>query len=67
MGLLVGLLFTLALAQIMPRLSSNLGLLIRPEALGKAALAAILFAGSSALLPIRQIRGLDPALVFRGR
>jgi hypothetical protein len=29
--------------------------------------AALLFAGASALLPIRQIRGLDPALVFRRR
>ncbi|HET7009460.1 MAG TPA: ABC transporter permease [Anaerolineales bacterium] len=67
MGLAVGLVFTLALAAIMPRFSSNLGLLIRVEALGKATLAAIIFAGGAALLPIRQIRGLDPALVFRGR
>jgi len=67
MGLAVGLIFTLALAEIMPRLSSNLGLLVRVEALAKAGVAALLFAGASALLPIRQIRGLDPALVFRRR
>jgi len=67
LGLAVGLVFTLALAQIMPRFSSNLGLQIRVEALAKAAVSALIFAGAAALLPIRQIRRLDPALVFRGR
>ena len=67
LGLAVGLIFTLALAEVMPRFSSNLGLLIRIESLGKAGAAALIFAGAAALLPIRQIRGLDPALVFRRR
>jgi len=67
LGLIVGLTFTLALAQIMPRFTSNMGLEIRLQALGKAGAAALLFAGAAALLPIRHIRGLDPALVFRRR
>jgi putative ABC transport system permease protein len=67
LGLIAGLMFTLALSQIMPRFSSNMGLQIRLQALAKAGGAAVLFAGAAALLPIRQIRGLDPALVFRRR
>ena len=67
LGLVVGLTFTLALAQIMPLLSSNMGLELRLQALGKAGTAGLLFAGAAALLPIRHIRGLDPALVFRRR
>lgn len=67
LGLAVGLVFTLALAEIVPQVSSNMGLQIRAEALGKAAVSGLIFAGAAALLPIRQIRGLDPALVFRGR
>ncbi|HSB90255.1 MAG TPA: ABC transporter permease [Anaerolineales bacterium] len=67
LGLAVGLMFTLGLAAIMPLFSANLGLQIRAAALGKAGVAALTFAGASALLPIRQIRGLDPALVFRRR
>jgi putative ABC transport system permease protein len=67
LGLAVGLIFTLALAELLPRFSSNLGLQIRLQALGKAGAASLLFAGAAALLPIRQIRGLDPAVVFRRR
>lgn len=67
LGLLVGLLFTLGLSAIMPLLSSNLGLQVRLVSVAKAGAAAVALAGSAALLPIRQIRALDPAMVFRGK
>jgi putative ABC transport system permease protein len=67
LGLAAGLAFTLLLAGIVPRIVSNLGLEVSLESLGKVATASLIFAATAALLPIRQIRGLDPAVVFRGK
>jgi putative ABC transport system permease protein len=67
LGLLVGLAFTLALAALLPRFASNLGLVVSLPSVAKAAAASLVFAGSAAVLPIRQIRRLDPAMVFRGK
>jgi len=67
LGLGVGLVFTLLLSAVVPRLASNLGLAISLASVGKAALASLVFAGAAAFLPIRQIRDLDPAMVFRGK
>ncbi len=67
LGLVVGLAFTLGLAEVVPSFVSNLGLEVSLESLSKVALSSLIFAGTAALLPIRQIRRLDPALVFRGK
>jgi putative ABC transport system permease protein len=67
LGLGVGLAFTFGLSGVIPRFVSNMGLQVSLESLAKVSLTSLIFAGSAALLPIRQIRGLDPAQVFRGR
>ena len=59
--------FTLALAAIVPYTGLNLFLQIRSAALLKVAATATVIAGVSAVLPIMQIAGLDPAMVFRGK
>jgi len=66
LGLAVGLAFTMGLAGVVPRLVSNLGLEVSLESLAKVGLASLVFTGAAALLPILQIRRLDPAQVFRG-
>jgi putative ABC transport system permease protein len=64
LGVAVGL--TLALAALLPRLGSNLALALGTEALVKALVASLVIAGLAALLPVKRIAGLDPAMVFRG-
>jgi putative ABC transport system permease protein len=66
-GFMLGVGFTLALAAIVPRTGLNLFLELRSVALLKVGLAALLITAVSAILPIRQIAGLDPATVFRGK
>jgi putative ABC transport system permease protein len=66
-GFLLGVGFTLALGAIVPRTGLNLTLQMRPPALVNVGLTALVIAGLSAILPIRQIAGLDPASVFRGK
>ncbi|MBI5349022.1 MAG: FtsX-like permease family protein [Chloroflexi bacterium] len=65
LGFGVGLVFTLALTIIAPRLSSSLALAISGESLIKVAVVSLIITGGSAILPIMQIAGLDPAMVFR--
>ena len=67
LGLAVGVGFTLVLSALLPRLASNLGLAVSLASVAKAAAASVVFAGAAALLPIRQMRDLDPAMVFRGK
>jgi ABC-type antimicrobial peptide transport system permease subunit len=64
LGLAVGLTFTLALAAIIPRFSSSLGLQIRVEALAKLALPPSCLQGPRCC--VRQIRG-PTRQVFRRR
>jgi len=66
-GFLLGLGFTLALAAIVPYTGLNLFLQVRSVALLKVGAAAITITAVSAILPIAQIAGLDPAMVFRGK
>lgn len=65
LGLVAGVGFTLLLSVAAPGLSSNLTLQISGLSLLKVSGAALIIAGLSALLPVRQIAGLDPALVFK--
>lgn len=67
MGLALGLAFTLALSALLPALGSTVALQVSGESLAQVGIASLVIAGLSALLPIRQIAGLDPATVFRRR
>jgi putative ABC transport system permease protein len=67
LGLTLGVALTFALQVIVPRLELPLVLATTPESLARVGGAALVIAGLSAVLPIRQIAGLDPALVFRGK
>jgi putative ABC transport system permease protein len=67
LGLAFGLAFTLALSALTPWLGINLELDVRGAAVLKAAGVAWLIAACAAVLPVRQIAGLDPAQVFRGK
>ncbi|HSD85697.1 MAG TPA: ABC transporter permease, partial [Anaerolineae bacterium] len=67
LGFAVGLLITLVLAAIVPSLGVSLSLQINGASVLRVGGLSILIAGLSAMLPIKQIAGLDPALVFRGK
>jgi putative ABC transport system permease protein len=58
---------TLGLSAVIPSLSASLSLRLSVASLVKAASASVLIAGASALMPVRQVAGLDPAMVFRGK
>ena len=66
LGFAVGLAFTLLLSAIVPALGSNLPLQVGIASLLKVGSASLVIAAIAAVLPIRQISGLDPAAVFRG-
>jgi putative ABC transport system permease protein len=66
-GFLLGLGLTLALTAVTPRVSEDLVLTVSGASLVKVGVLSVLIAGLSAVLPIRQIAGLDPAMVYRGR
>ena len=67
LGFLFGLVLTLLLATLVPIFGANLLLEISLTSLLKVSSVSILIAMISAIIPIRQIAGLDPALVFRGK
>jgi putative ABC transport system permease protein len=66
LGFAVGLAFTLLLSAIVPALGSNLPLQVGTASLLKVGTMSLIIAALAAVLPIRQIAGLDPATVFRG-
>jgi putative ABC transport system permease protein len=66
LGFAVGVAVTLALAAVVPRLQPDLMLAVSSASLAKVGAVALLIAGLAALLPVRQVAGLDPAMVFRG-
>src|SRR3990172_2436662 len=65
LAFLVGLAFTGLLALVVPMTGVDLELAIGAASLVKVGLFAAVIAGLAAILPIRQIAGLDPAVVFR--
>jgi putative ABC transport system permease protein len=67
LGFGLGLAFTLLLAAMVPRLNLNLALAVSAASLFKVAGLSLFIAGLAALLPVRQIAGLDPVMVFRGK
>lgn len=64
-GFLVALGFTGLLAWAVPRTGLDLELSISVASLAKVGLFAAIIAGLAAILPIRQVAGVDPAVVFR--
>ena len=67
LGFLFGLVLTLLLTVVIPIFGSNLALEVSRGSLLKVGSVSLVIAAVSAMLPIRQIAGLDPAMVFRGR
>ncbi|RPI26616.1 MAG: ABC transporter permease [Chloroflexota bacterium] len=66
-GFAIGLAFTWILAATVPRLGLSMVMEISALSLLKVGSLSLAIAGMAAVLPIRQIAGLDPAIVFRGR
>jgi len=64
-GFAIGLAFTGLLAFAIARIDLNLDLAITAESLAKVGLFAAIIAGLAAILPTRQVAGVDPAVVFR--
>ena len=67
LGFTLGLLITIGLSAIVPYLGVSLSLQINGASLMRVGGLSIVIAGLSAMLPIKQIARLDPALVFRGK
>ena len=64
-GFSLGLAFTWLLGFVVAQTTLNLELAITAASLTKVGLFAAVIAGLAAILPIRQVSGLDPAVVFR--
>jgi len=64
-GVAIGLAFTGLLAAAIGRTDLNLELAITSASLAKVGLFAAIIAALAAILPIRQVAGVDPAVVFR--
>jgi putative ABC transport system permease protein len=64
-GFAIGLAFTGLLAFAIGRADLNLELAITSASLAKVGSFAAIIAGLAAILPIRQVAGVDPAVVFR--
>jgi putative ABC transport system permease protein len=67
LGFALGLTITIALSAIVPYLGVSLSLQINGASLVRVGGLSLVIAALSALLPIKQIARLDPALVFRGK
>ena len=67
LGFLFGLVITLFITAIIPLTGSSLTLRISPFSLLKVGSLSLIIAAISAVIPIRQIARLDPAMVFRGK
>jgi len=67
LGFLFGIVITLILTRAAPFFGSNLTLELSRASLIKVGSVSLVIATVSAMIPIHQIAGLDPAMVFRGR
>lgn len=65
LGLVAGLVLTLVLSAIIPRFDEFLVLSVSAGAVVRVAIVSIVLGGISALLPARQIAGLEPVAVLR--
>lgn len=67
LGFFFGWAITWLLTLAIPFTGLALTVVINPNSLIKVAVVSLLLAGLSAMIPIRQIANLDPAMVFRGK
>lgn len=67
LGFGVGLSITLLLVGLVPQMDLPIALEVSAASLVKVASVSLVIAMLSALLPIKQIAGLDPVRVFRGK
>jgi putative ABC transport system permease protein len=67
LGFFLGWAITWLLTFMIPFTGMPLTMVVDPASLIKVGFVSTLLAGLSAMLPIRQIAGLDPAMVFRGK
>jgi len=65
LGFIVAIGFTELLAIVVPAFGLNLELAITVASLTKVGLFAVAIGALAAVLPVRGIAGLDPAVVFR--
>jgi putative ABC transport system permease protein len=65
LGFLVAVAITSLLVLVVPLAGLGLALSISPASLAKVGLFALVIAGLAAILPVRQVSSLDPAVVFR--
>jgi putative ABC transport system permease protein len=65
LGFLVAVAFTSLLALVVPLTGLGLALSISPASLVKVGLFALVISALAAILPVRQVSSLDPAVVFR--
>jgi putative ABC transport system permease protein len=65
LGFTLGFAFTFVLSALVPRLSVPIAMDISGDSLAKVVSVSLVIASLSAILPIKQIAGLDPATVFR--
>ncbi|HLE52909.1 MAG: hypothetical protein A2Z16_13855 [Chloroflexi bacterium RBG_16_54_18] len=63
----LGLGFTLLLSEMIPLTGISLTLIVSGASMIKVSGVSLVIAAVSAVLPIKQIAGLDPAMVFRGK
>jgi len=66
-GYALGLAFTMLLSDLIPRMGLSLILKVSGASMLKVSGVSLIIAAVSAVLPIKQISGLDPAMVFRGK
>jgi len=65
LGLALGLAITLVLSAVIPRFNELLVLSVSPASVFRVALVSVLLAGLAALLPARQLAGLEPVAITR--
>ncbi len=66
-GFVIGLTITFILSAVVARLGLSMVMKVSSASLLKVGGLSLVIAGVAAILPIRQIAGLDPAMVFRGK
>lgn len=67
MGFVLGVAITLLLSAAIPRFNELLVLSLNMQLVLRVAIVSALLAGAAALLPARQIAGVEPVAVIRGR
>ncbi|MBI2765938.1 MAG: FtsX-like permease family protein [Chloroflexi bacterium] len=65
LGLVAGVALTLLLSEVVPRFNESMVLTLSSASLLRVAIVSVVIAGLSALLPARQLAGLEPVAIIR--